>query len=178
MKITKLIAASLLALTVATPAFANDAGQAYVNLGAIKYDVDSSPIGILGRVGYNFSENFGIEGEGSFGITKVTEAALGATGELKVNHNFGGYVIARVPVSDTFDFFARAGYATTKISVDVTTNGTNIDVSGSVDGIAGGVGLQYNFTDNDGLRFDYTYMDADEGLGGLHSLALAYVRNF
>jgi len=157
---TALVMTALAGFT--STAAAQDSGT-YVNLGVKTYEFDT--YNILGRVGYNFSENFGIEGEGSFGVIGNDDAGI----DVDTRWDLGAYVIGRLPVSEQFDLFARAGYST-----------VNIDVEGlgdiDADGFAVGGGIQYNLDDQNGLRLGYTYNDGD----GLNAdvIDLSYVRKF
>lgn len=162
MKFLKIALATAAIAGFASTASAQDTGT-YVNLGVKTYEFDT--YNILGRLGYNFSENFGVEAEGSFGIIGNDDAGI----DVDTRWDLGAYVIGRIPVSEQFDLFARAGYAT-----------VNIDVEGlgdiDVDGFAVGGGIQYNFDGQNGVRLGYTYNDGD----GLNAdvIDLSYVRKF
>ncbi|MBI5942173.1 MAG: porin family protein [Caulobacterales bacterium] len=158
-----LIAASAAALSLAAPALAN-AQEVYGTIGYANVDIDPVNLGaIQGRLGVNFNSHFGIEGEAAFGV--ADDEILGATVEL--SSTYGAFLVARMPVSENVDIFVRGGFA----SGDVDVAGT----SASDDGGAYGAGLQAMFTDNDGVRFDYTRYDFG---GDADVWSVAYVRKF
>jgi len=87
-----------------------------------------------------------------------------------VKSAFGGFAVARLPVSEQFDIFLRGGYHSTSVGLD--------GVSGSVtlDGFAAGGGIQYFFTETDGIRLEYTYLNASGG--SADTAGVSYVRKF
>jgi hypothetical protein len=111
----------------------------------------------------DITPNFAIEGEAAFGI--ADDEILGVSVEL--SHSYGIFLVGKVPVSDTVDLFARAGFSSAEVDVAGTT--------GSEDGAAYGVGAQVFFTENDGVRFDYTRYDYG---GDANVWAVSYVRKF
>jgi opacity protein-like surface antigen len=160
----KFLKATLVATAIsafATSAQAQDSG-AYVNLGVQTYEFDTW--NLLGRVGYNFSENFGVEADAGLGVADTTVDGF----DVSTPFNFGGYLVARYPVSQQFEIFGRVGYASTKFEVE--------DESATFDGIAYGGGIQYNFDEANGLRLGYTANDVDVGTADV--LDLTYVRKF
>lgn len=165
MKFLKIAIAATAISAFAASAQAQDSNT-YINLGAQTYEFDT--YNVVGRVGYNFTENFGVEGEGSFGIIGEEEAGF----DVDTKWSLGGYLVGRVPVSEQFDLFARAGYTT--VNVEVEFDGENADEN--FDGFAIGGGLQYNFDEFNGVRLGYTYNDGD----GIEAdvIDLVYVRKF
>lgn len=160
---TLMIAASAAALALAAPALAQ-AQSVYGNIGYANVDVDPVNLGaIQGRLGVDVTPNFAIEGEAAFGVADDT--ILGTSVEL--SHSFGIFLVGKVPVSESVDLFARAGFSSAEVDVGGTT--------GSEDGAAYGVGAQVFFTENDGVRFDYTRYDYG---GDADVWAVSYVRKF
>ena len=106
----------------------------------------------------------GVEGEAGFGLSSDSG--------LKVKSAFAGFGVARMPVGEKSDLFARVGYHTTKVGFG--------NASANLDGVAWGVGGNYMFTDKDGVRLDYTrYQISGGGLtASSDSFAVAYVRKF
>ena len=101
---------------------------------------------------YNFTEHFGAEAEGSFGIKDDTVTIGGLTGDVKLKHALAAYGRAQYPLGEQFSVFARVGYSTIKVDAD-----ESLAVTGETEsGLAYGVGAQWNFMGNNGLRFDYT----------------------
>ena len=169
MKILNGAIAAAIISTFAASAQAQDS-DAYVNVGVQTYEFDT--YNIVGRVGYNFSEYFGVEGEGSVGVIGEEEDFFGETIEFDTKYSLGGYLVARYPASDQFSVFVRAGYTT--VNVEISGGGESEDEN--FDGFAIGGGLQYNFDAQNGVRLGYTYNDGD----GIEAdvIDLTYVRNF
>lgn len=161
----KLFKAALIATIFtgfATTAQAQDSGT-YVNFGVKTYEFDT--YNLMARLGYNFTENLGIEVEGSVGIIGKEEAGF----DVDSKWDLGAYVIGYIPLSEQVELFGRVGYTT-----------VNFDVNGvadqDFDGFAAGGGLQYNFDSTNALRLGYTYNDADDL--GADVIDLSYVRKF
>ncbi|HVY88648.1 MAG TPA: porin family protein [Hyphomonadaceae bacterium] len=152
-----LAAASMLV----APAFmsANAQTNVYVSGGYTQFDGDGgADLGaITGRVGADFGKYWGIEGEGSFGVKKDSGT--------KLDSELGAFVVGKLPISDSFDIFARAGWS-------------RIDTSpgGDEDGFAWGAGGEWHVTSQDGIRADWTRHDYD--VGDVDAYNLSYVRHF
>ena len=143
-KVLKILAISAAAVALmATPALAQGSTGAYANLGYTQYDTHNSTLGgVTGRLGYNFSPNVGGEVEYTGGVNDDTNA--------KLRDSYGAYAVGRVPLSDRFSLFGRVGY--NKINID----GRNGFADRHEDGIAGGVGAEYQATSGLGIRGQYT----------------------
>ena len=155
-----------LALAAATmliaPAFMSAHAQqsgVYVSGGYTHFDGDGgAELGALtGRVGVNLNQNFAIEGEASFGISDDSGTEL--------DNELGVFVVGKLPVSQSFDVFARVGLARIETSP-----------GGSEDGLAYGVGGTLNLSPVDGIRLDWTRHDYD--VGEVDAISLSYVRGF
>lgn len=160
----KIATALLLSAAVATPAFAADEGfYAGVTLGNAKVNVPAAfgpatknsdtVYGVL--AGYQFNQNWGAEVEYT-GAGKFTTAT--ATGKADA---FGVTAVGTLPMSDTFSLYGKLGFA---------------QVSGKANGAAGnanrtsatyGLGLQYNATQNVGIRFGWDRFGAAATSGGV-----------
>ncbi|MFT3725748.1 MAG: porin family protein [Hyphomonadaceae bacterium] len=153
-----LAAASMLVAPAFMTAHAQSTGV-YVSGGYTQFDGDGGADlgGITGRVGVNLSPNFAIEGEGSFGVKDDSGTEL--------DNEFGAFVVGKLPVSPSFDLFARVGAARIETSP-----------GGSEDGLAYGAGAQWNLTAQDGIRGDWTRHDYDAG--DVDAWSLSYVRSF
>ncbi len=170
MKFLKIALATAAIAGFASTASAQDRG-AYVNLGvdAIEFDVYTASV----KLGYNFNDYFGVEGQAGFGIGDQEIGNI----DVGVDNTFAGYGVLRFPLTEDFDFFTRVGYHTTQfgfsgaISADLDT-----------DGLAAGVGGQYFYNGGqNGLRVEYTYLDIDSragSLGGGNVFSASYVRKF
>ena len=166
MKFLKATLAATAVTAFAMSAQAQDS-NVYVNVGVQSYQFDT--YNVLGRVGYNFGEYFGVEGEGSVGFAGETEDGI----DFDTTYALGGFLIGKYPLSDQFDVFGRVGYTTTRLKAD---NGFDSD-SENFEGVAVGGGLQYNFGDN-GIRLGYTYQDLNGGLEDTDVYDISYVRRF
>jgi len=169
MKFLKIALATAVMTGFASTASAQDSGT-YVNLGVKTYEFDT--YNILGRVGYNFTENFGVEAEGSFGIVGESETVFGEEVDFDTRWDLGAYLVGRLPVSENFDLFARVGYS----NVNVEVSSGNQSESANLDGFAAGGGIQYNWDELNGVRLGYTYNDGDGASADV--IDLSYVRKF
>lgn len=178
MKSLMIVAASVAALTagVAAPAMAQDTSDKAGVYGTIGYanvsgDGGGSDVNlgaIQGRLGYRFNNYFGVEGEAAFGVAGDEVAGV----DVDLNHELGVFAVGFLPVSENVDLFARVGYASSE--VEGSAGGTTI--SAEADGLAYGVGGQFNFTPNDGVRIDYTRHDGDDLEADV--FGISYVRKF
>lgn len=159
------IAASAAALLgIAAPAVASAETTWYGNLGYAGIDADSVNLGaIQGRLGAQFNPYIAVEGEVAFGVKDDDISGI----KVKLNNEYGVYGVAKYPVNENFDVFARVGYARAEAKVAGT--------SGSDDGVAYGVGAQYTFDGVNGVRADYTKYDF---LGDADVWSVSYVHKF
>lgn len=161
---TLMIAASAAVLSLAAMPAAAQA-QAYGTVGYAGVDAEGANLGALqGRLGYKFTPMFGVEGEAAFGISDDTVSGV----DVEMKHEVGVFGVVTAPISPSFDLFARAGY--TGASFDTTLG--DIDT----DGFAYGVGGQYNVTEKDGIRLDWTRHDHDDAEADVWSVG--YSRKF
>jgi len=155
-----------------------------VDLGVQDLDITM----ITGRIGYRIMDFVAIEGEVGFGLggddftqtipvdvlgnTLNVDADIG----LDVKNYYVGFVRGILPAGDQIDLFARVGYGQAEAEGDVlaTLQGFSATASDSQkeDGIAYGVGAQFNFTDNDGIRGDYTRLEDTD------IISISYSRRF
>lgn len=164
MKSLVLAASAAAVLALAAPAVASAETTWYGNLGYAGIDASSVNLGaIQGRIGAQFNPYIAVEGEAAFGVKDDDIAGT----KVKLNNEIGVYGVAKYPVSDQFDVFARVGYA----RADAKVGGT----SGNDDGVAYGVGAQYTFDGKNGVRADYTKYDF---LGDADVWSVAYVHKF
>jgi outer membrane immunogenic protein len=160
-----MIAASVASLlAIAAPVAANAEVTWYGNVGYASINADPVNLGaIQGRLGAQFNPYIGVEGEVAFGVQEDTIFGV----DVKLSNEYGVYAVAKAPLSDQFDIFARVGYARAEIDV----GGTGL----SDDGVAYGVGAQYTFDGKNGVRADYTKYDF---LGDADVWSVSYVRKF
>ncbi len=134
-----------------------------INLGAIQ-----------GRLGARFGRYFGLEGELAGGVKKDTVDVGGLPVEVKLEHQEAAYGVGYVPLTPRFDLFGRVGYGHSQIKASAA----GVAQSGGEDSWNFGGGGQYFFTNNDGLRVDYTRHDFNNGGGNADVWSVAYVRKF
>jgi len=160
MKQLKIIAVLILSMASYDLAKADDKG-AYAGVGAETWDLDV--VNIYARGGYMVTKNFGVEVDGSVGITDAQGA--------KVDSAFAGYAVGKFRVFRDFKVLGRIGYHKTNVSLE------NVG-DGSVDSVAAGIGLEYAFSDDLSVRLDSTgkYIDDAEDAYGIVSLGV--VRKF
>lgn len=164
MKSLVLAASAAAVLAIAAPAVASAETTWYGNIGYAGISADPANLGaIQGRIGAQINPYIGVEGEAAFG---VKDDDISGT-KVKLNNEFGVYGVAKYPVNENFDVFARVGYA----RADAKVGGT----SGNDDGVAYGVGAQYLFDGANGVRADYTRYDF---LGDADVWSVSYVRKF
>lgn len=147
---TLMIAASAAALSLAAVPAAVQA-QAYGTVGYAGVDAEGANIGALqGRLGYKVAPYLAIEGEAAVGITDDTVSGV----DVEMKHEIGVFGVVTAPISPSFDVFARAGYTGAKFDTSLGELDSN--------GFAYGVGGQYNVTEKDGVRLDWTRHDHDD----------------
>ncbi len=170
-----LLATAALTL-IAAPAMAQDRGPVTGSIGYTQFDSDVADLGaITGRLGYDFTPNFGIEGEASFGVRDDDVTIAGVTGSVEHEYDAAVYGVAKVPVSQNLELFGRVGYGTTSLKADVA------GVSATADGesINYGAGANWFFDAQNGVRADWTRRDfQDDGAGEVDTWSLGYVRRF
>ena len=177
----KFVPALILTAIVAATPVAVAEPEFYGNFGGGAFLDDDATLAVVTvRGGAFFSEYFGAEIEGSFGVGNDNIDALGVTANVEVSNSVGGFVVGRLPIegnySGVFEIFGRLGYMTTEFEVEVFGTSGSLDV----DGFAAGVGGTYYFTPNIGIRGDYTRFEANEAQidGGVNILTVAAVYKF
>jgi len=141
--------------------------------------------GLSGRVGYQFSKHWSLEGEAIVGVEndkdfgrRVVSTVDGRTLSLNrsqksdLSHLVGISVKGTLPITQKLDAFARIGIANAEFDVSRQTVSTDLeteeattslfDTSYSETGVSLGVGLSYYVTDKIYLRSDYTRYDLIE----------------
>lgn len=155
----KLFAAAALAVAALLAPAAASAQGIYVSGGYTQFDAENADIGaITVRGGWRFHPNFAGELEGSFGVDDDDG--------LDLDSSIAAFAVGVLPVTPEFDVFARVGYHTTEFSV-----------GDSQDGVAAGVGAQWNFNRTLAVRGDYTYFDGDDGEADTFGLSLVWKVN-
>jgi outer membrane immunogenic protein len=147
--------------TLAVPAVMTASAQVYGSVGYANLNFDSpggdvNLGGIQGRLGYSFTPNIAVEGEGTLGVAD--------DGGNELDSELGVFAVGKIPVSTQFDIFGRVGVSRTEV------NGVDDD------GLAYGAGAQWNLTSQDGIRGDWTRHDYDAG--EFDAWSVSYVRKF
>jgi len=153
----------LSASTMITAAHAQDSGF-YATLGAGYATSSVDEIELVEtearlvsiRAGYNFNRYLGVEAEGNFTvITPDIDPAgvAGREGALNYSRGFAGFLVARYPVKNSIELFARGGYHGTRIVLRTE----DFLQSATFDNVAYGGGVSYNWGRN-GVRADYTIL--------------------
>lgn len=139
----------------------------YVNSGLFDTNTDDREgigSGIVGRLGWRSASWYGVEAEGLVGLSKG-ETAPGV--ETGVNYQVAGFGVARLPLgrSDRARLLARAGYHVAELETETALATTDR----SEDGVAFGIGFEYDVTPRSSIRFDSTAYSAgtDEAISNL-----------
>ena len=167
------------ALAFAPAVMAQDMGwYGDVGVGIFNVDeagVDVSATTIQGHVGYDFNDNFAVEGELAFGIQgdEVNSSDLGITPnvsvDVDVNYVAGIYGVVSTANTDGFEFFGRLGYVT----AEVEASASGISAESDANGFAYGLGAKYYFDGSNGVRFDATSIEGDAT-----TFSIGYARKF
>ena len=165
MRFAKILLASVATLGFAGAAHAQVDGRGvYAGAGVDTLEFDT--YGVSGKLGYNFNEYFGVEGQIGTGISEEDDSIDGFDIGAGLDWYGGAFGVLRAPVTEQFDIFGRAGYYFAEVDGDITNTVDNIstDVSASTDGFALGAGVQFNFgpEGKNGIRAEYTYLDVQE----------------
>jgi hypothetical protein len=175
---TLIAAASVAAIGfAAAPAMAQTAplSGAYGTLGYSHVDAGDAGLGtVQGRLGYKFTPNLAVEGEGAIGVDTDSTTFAGTTYDAKVKHSVGAYAVGIVPLGDKLDLFVRGGYGNTKVKVSLPGGA----VSEHGDSWNYGAGAQYFFDGQNGVRADYTRHDFRHDRGAADVWGVSYIRRF
>ena len=150
----------------------------YIDLGALRSDGDDADVnGAVLRGGARFNRFVGAELEGALGVGSDD---VGPNAEVKLDHEFGGYLVGFIPVGPNADIFGRVGFGMVEITLETTPS--NLGGSDDVQTFNYGVGAQWFWDGVNGVRGDFTRMDIhdDEDFegDGLNVWSIAYVRKF
>jgi OOP family OmpA-OmpF porin len=190
MKTRKLAAASLLAIAGALAA-SQASAQPYLGGSIGQSDVDDEiTTGLItsGSVdgkdtafkifgGYMFNRNFGVEGayvdlgevsySGSFGGAPVTG------GKVEIN-GFNVSAVGAFPVNEQFSVFGKIGLFIWDADASDTTGGVPFSASADGTDLSFGVGVNYSFTRNLGVRAEWEMFKTDDGDATLLSAGVVW----
>lgn len=146
-------------MTVGAHAAMGDmAGSPYIGAKAGQFMVDEDQLddltayGVYG--GYNFTPNVGIEAEY---LTSSDEDIDGTALEYNVE-SYGAYGTYRYAFPDTA-VYVKGKLGIAKVQAEV--EGAGFKEKESDSGVAGGVGLGYNFTPNVAVEAEYAFLASD-----------------
>ena len=170
-----LLATAALTL-IAAPALAQDPGSRVTgSIGYTQLDTDGGDLGtVTGRAGYDFTRNFGIEGEASIGVSDDDFTVAGVPGTIEHKYDAAAYGVAKLPVNENFELFGRLGYGTTRVKAEVA----GIQSSDNTESINYGVGANYFIDGQNGVRADWTRRDFRGDAGEADTYGLSFVRRF
>jgi hypothetical protein len=161
------IAAALLAPAAASAQTADSGFYGSAGYAIISPKGAPSDLGAVNlRGGYQFNRYLGVEAEGAIGVDDghftVGTGATAVRGTYKLDWSLGAFGVARYPVTDQFDVFARAGVVHGEFKGKARSGTTVVRANDNEEAFAGGVGAQFNFDDKNGLRADYTRYEGDD----------------
>jgi OmpA-OmpF porin, OOP family len=145
------IAASLAILSSA--AMAADAPHFYAggDVGSTKLEGADRETSFGGFVGYQFNQNFALEG----GIRRLADVDIGA-GNVKANqYSISG--VGTVPLSNGFNVFGRLGYN----RLNIKASGPGGSLSEDEDEILYGAGVGYKFSETVSGRLEVQKPESD-----------------
>lgn len=139
--------AAAAAAALGMPAVAH--AEWYAGAGYQQYHLDHADVGgVTGRLGYNFTPHFGVEGEAAVGVDDDSNAEM--------NNAFGAYAVGRVPIGTSgFDVHGRAGYQ----QFDINGSGAQQDIDDG--GFSYGAGVGWRVGQRWGIRADWTRTETD-----------------
>ena len=147
----------------------------YGNLGYSEVEGGGANLGaITGRLGGR-NQEFGLEAEAAGGLSSQNDGGV----NVKLNDEYALDAVIYAPVAEKADLFFRAGYG--HMDVKLSCCGGSTTVGSQAWNV--GVGGEYFFTHNDGVRLDYTYYKMTNiggtGIsGGENAYGISYVRKF
>lgn len=161
----------------ASPAFADKGFSAGASVGYsnVSFEEDGASIDLTGT-GYKifgtymFNDYFGIEG-GWLNLGDPSDTVAGFDVELDADA-FDVFAVGALPVSDSFDLFAKAGMLAWDASISIDGFGEDSD---SGEDLALGFGGRFTGASGFGLRAEYEWFDlADADSVWMISLGFEY----
>lgn len=176
---TILLSSAAVALFAASPAMSQawPAPEYYGSLGYSHMEADGSDVelgAITGRFGAKLTPYFGFEGEGSFGVRDDEVTIAGVTADVEHQYDLAAYAVGFLPVSPNFELFARVGYGTTELKASAA----GVTVREDGESWNYGVGANYYFDGQNGIRGDWTRRDFTDDGGEADVWSLSYIRRF
>ena len=152
-------------------------GAGYATSNADEIELVETEAGIVVvRAGYNFHRFLGVEAEGNFTALTPEIDPTGVNGReaaLNFSRGVAGFVVARYPVGDKIELFARGGYHHTRIVL----RAQDLEQSFTANNAAYGGGVSYNW-DRNGVRAEYTVYNVSRENFDQRVFGLSFVRRF
>lgn len=175
------ILTALVCAAMVTPMAANAGDMQFSAGGTYLFDSADTEFAFTAatvRGAYFFNDTFGIEAEGSLGLSGADDYA-GTGVDISLKNQFGIYAIGRWPTSANGEFFGRIGGRGGKFGF---TNGVN-SATNNFQGFSLGAGYSHFFGDDLGLRAEVTTSGAslDGGIdpeGNLTSFSVSMTYRF
>lgn len=176
------LAVSALALLIGgvQPASAEDF---YAWIGGIVGITTSNTVGTLNNgaavlgVGYSVNKYFDVEAEIATPSSSDSFTDSGVDFSYKADYGIAAYAKFNLPINDNLTVFTRIGYAKGKGTTSYTISGVDYSVSETRDGLAYGIGGEWDFTPSSGFRVDITGYDVYSETDN-RSVSAAYVRRW
>lgn len=173
MKLSTLTLTTLLCLGMAGTAQAQERGKTYVNAGVLTVETFDA-LALQGRVGHSLNQYFGVEADGAVGVIGQKDTFGSTEVTTNLDYSVAGYGVARVQSGSQMALFVRGGYHATGISEEALAQSFSLDF----DGFAVGGGVRWYFDERNGIRLEYTYLDAGDLGDGIDTFGLSYARRF
>lgn len=139
---------------------------------------DATVGALTARAGYQINPYLGLEVEGGLGVDKgYFKTGAGARASYGLDYSIGAFGVARYPVTERFDVFARAGVVHAKFDGKARIANTVTRFSVKDEWLAGGAGVQFNIDDRNAIRGEYTRYE-DNDTDDLNAWTFSYVRRF
>ncbi|MCL2916464.1 porin family protein [Shewanella corallii] len=113
--------------------------------------------GVSFLTGYQYNDYLGLEARIGVGVGDDSNTANGTKVEYELDYYYGGYLVGTVPLTESFDLYALAGYA--KAEATVKANGTS--VKGDDSKFSYGGGLKWNANRNWTFSAEYLMLVED-----------------
>lgn len=163
-----LMAVPAMAQTVSNPQWYGTGGYTHL-------DAEGADLGaITGRLGARLSPNFAVEGEASVGVRDDEFSTAGVTTKVEHDYDAALYGVGILPVNPNLELFGRLGYGTTKLKASAA--GLSVEEDG--ESFNYGLGANYFFDAQNGLRADWTRRDFRDDGGEADTYGLSFVRRF
>lgn len=164
------IGALLISALVSGQALAYSADTSYIGVQIAHATYDESGLGqelnptaIVARLGYNYTENFAIEGRVGIGLSKDSATISGVKASFKIDSLVGFYGVGYLPINKTFSMYALAGYTVGENTVEADYRGYSFSSKGDDSGFSYGIGGEIKTGRTSKFTLEYTsYLDKSE----------------